>query len=188
MKTWQNILLGIILGLLLSAIIYLVAVPPKGTPISLNTAPTTAPLIIDISGAVNQPGIYALPRSSRISDAIAAAGGTLDSAIVDSLNLAQPIRDGEKIHILEIGENAPPAPAQSGNLEIPHIIFPINLNTASQSELETLPGIGAARAQDIRNYREVNGDFQAIEDIQKVPGIGPATYERIRMLITVDSR
>jgi len=186
MKTWQHVLLGVLLGLILGAVIYLVAVPPQGTPIYLHDAPTPSPLIIDISGAVISPGVYILPRESRVQDAIVAAGGFSSSADQSKINLAHFIRDGEKIYIPQIGEAIPEIPS---NIEEQNTAlsteYPINLNTAFAEDLEMLPGIGESRAKDIISYREQNGPFLSIEEIQKVPGIGPGIFENIRSLITV---
>jgi competence protein ComEA len=188
MKTWHHILLGVLLGLLISAVVYFSAVPPRGTPITLQAAPTPAPIVVDISGAVQRPGIYSMPRGSRTNEVIVAAGGVTLSADMANVNLAQLIRDGEKIHIPNIGDQSyAPISQNRGSGDTSDIAFPINLNTASLADLEALPGIGASRAQDIINYRETNGAFLIIEDIQKVPGIGPGTFERLRTLITVDN-
>jgi competence protein ComEA len=189
MKTWHSILLGTLLGLLCSAAIYLIAVTPKGTPIVLEPAPTPGPLVIHISGAVHQPGVYALPRGSRVSDAISAAGGALDTADADLINLALQIGDGDRINVPVEGEvSAVPMllPMGSGSVQESTASMPININTASQTELESLPGIGETRAQDIIRYRETNGAFQSIEDLQKVAGIGAATFDRLRSLISTD--
>jgi competence protein ComEA len=187
MKTWQHILLGTLLGLLCGAVIYLTAVPPKGKPILLQAAPTSSPFVIFVTGAVNHPGVYSLPRSSRVADAIEAAGGTLDTADTKLINLALHIRDGDRINVPYEGEKSAVPPAgYSGDLQNTTTSYLININSASQTILETLPGIGATRAREIILYRETNGDFKSIEDLQKVTGIGEATLERIRSLITVD--
>jgi competence protein ComEA len=187
MKTWQHILLGTLLGLLCGAVIYLTAVPPKGKPILLQAAPTPSPFVIFVTGAVNHPGVYSLPRSSRIADAIEAAGGMLDTADITPINLALHIRDGDRINVPYEGEeSAVPPAAFSGDLQNSNITHPININSASQAILETLPGIGPARARDIILYREMNGNFASIEDLQKVTGIGEATFERLRSFVSVD--
>jgi competence protein ComEA len=186
MKTWQHILLGIILGLLFSAVVYLVAVPPKGTPISLEPFSTPGPITIYIHGSVQQPGVYTLPHISRLSEAVEAAGGMLDTADTSSINLAQRLNEGENIRIPSIEDRVVVQAIQSnGADEKPELTFPININTAAQADLETLPGIGVTRAKDIITYRETNGPFLTIDEIQEVPGIGPATFERLRPLISV---
>jgi competence protein ComEA len=186
MKTWQHILLGIILGLLFSAVVYLVAVPPKGTPISLEPLSTPGPITVYIHGSVQQPGVYTLPHISRLSDAVKAAGGMLDTADTSSINLAQSLKEGENIRIPSKEDRVVvPAIQGNGTDEKSVSTSPININTATQADLETLPGIGVTRAKDIITHRETNGPFLTIDEIQKVPGIGPATFERLRPLISV---
>jgi competence protein ComEA len=187
MKPWQHILFGILLGVLLSAVIYYVAVPPKGTPVMLLSAPTPLPLVVDISGAVKTPGVYTLPRDSRLKDAIAIAGGVSDTADLVNINLAQVIRDGDKIRIPEEGDHKITVPTETAHpVASQPVLYPININTASITELDALPGIGPARASDIISYRDANGPFQSIEEIQKVPGIGPGIFEQLKSLITID--
>jgi competence protein ComEA len=187
MKSWQHILLGALLGLLCSAVIYLIAVPPKGNPIILQPLPTPAPIVVYIRGAVHQPGIYALSSSSRVNDAITAAGGFLDTADENSINLAQKVSDGDRIDVLLKGETRVIlAPVESGSTVDASPSFPININTASQNLLETLPGIGPTRASEIISYREANGSFMTIEDLKRVPGIGDGTFKQIQGMISVD--
>ncbi len=187
MKTWQQVLLGFLLGMLAAGIIWLTAASPRGTPIELAPPPTPAPLIVHISGAVKKPGVYSLPRESRVQDAVALAGGLLEQADAEIINLAARLSDGDKIHIPAQGEDltrfmaANPAlnSAESGTSA------PINLNTATLNQLDALPGIGPAKAADILAYRQQNGPFQSIEDLLKVPGIGATILEGIRDQIFV---
>lgn len=151
--------------------------------------PSPPPLVVYVSGAVVQPGVYALPPEARAADALAAAGGPTAAADLASINLARRIHDEEQIHIPYHGEAVPPAPTPL----LAHTTVPpraaaglVNINTASAAELDTLPGIGPGYAERIIAYREAYGPFARVEDIQNVPGIGPATLERIRDLITVD--
>lgn len=116
---------------------------------------------IYIGGAVNNPGFYPLKGGDSLQDLIQAAGGTTDSADLSWLELRIP---------------------RLGEAEAPQ---KIDLNRAPAWLLEALPGIGEVRAQDIINYRENNGTFSNINELLKVPGIGPATYEKIKDLITV---
>jgi competence protein ComEA len=187
MKPWQHILIGILVGLLCGAVIYWVASPPRGTAIVLLPPPTPGPIMIDIGGAVIRPGVYALPLGSRVNDAITAAGGMDSEAAGDLVNLAHVLRDGEKIHIpyLVAGDAGQVLPVGNQNPSGKNQKL-VNINTADQVELETLPGIGASRALDIINYRETHGAFLTLDDLIKVPGIGPVTLERIRLQITVE--
>ncbi|HEC21611.1 MAG TPA: hypothetical protein ENI95_01700 [Chloroflexi bacterium] len=148
--------------------------PPTSTP---------GPIQVYVSGAVAHPDVYTLPSGAIVRDAVAAAGGANADADLDVLNLARPLSDGDHVYVPRVGEAPTPAPAGEPGAVASG---PININTASEAELETLPGIGPVLAQRIVEYREANGPFATIEDIQKVAGIGPATFEDIRDLITVE--
>ncbi len=154
--------------------------PPSMTP--LPTA-TSGPMQVYISGAVAHPDVYTLPPDAIVRDAVEAAGGFTADADRDRINLAQHLSDGEHIHIPRLGEAPTPAPQISEGTPLPS--GPIDINTATQAELETLPGIGPALAQRIIEYREEHGPFASIEQIQNVSGIGPAKFEAIKDLITV---
>jgi competence protein ComEA len=177
---------GVLFGLFIAVLVWVVARNPSGQAVTLRPVPTEKPLIVHITGAVPRPGVYALAQGSRVQDAISAAGGFLAEAEKTGINLARALEDGEQLDIpymegaspviLE-GPAATEAPVVSSEL--------ININFASQAELELLPGIGPTTALKIIQYREQNGPFLATEDIINVPGIGPGTYERIKDLITV---
>jgi competence protein ComEA len=132
-----------------------------------------------------RPGVYELPVGSRVEDAIEASGGFTLKAARAGINLAARVEDGQQISVPEegivriIGNPAllPGSTVSPGEL--------ININTADAAELESLPSIGPALAQAIIDYREANGDFEAIEDIMDVQGIGQATFNAIQGLITV---
>jgi competence protein ComEA len=189
MKTWWVLAVGIIGGLLGSGLIYLTSSQPRGEGITLLPPPTSAPIIVHIVGAVLEPGVYSLPSKSRQQDAIEAAGGFLSDANPQALNLAAPLQDGDRIVVPTIpSDTQTPAtsPSKSTIVELPSSNTLININTASQTDLENLPGIGPVKAQTIIAYRESNGFFGLIEDIQNVPGIGPKTFENLKSLITVE--
>lgn len=175
---------GILLGLFLAALVWVVARTPSGEAVTLRPVPTDKPIVVHVTGAVPRPGVYALPQGARIQDAISAAGGFLAEADKANINLAQMLEDGEKIDIAYI-EGASPVLATP----LPEVVATttelIDINTASIAELDTLPGIGPTTAQRIIDYRTQNGPFLNIEDIINVSGIGPASYERIKDLITV---
>jgi competence protein ComEA len=161
------------------------------TPTPRATA-TTAALIIDVRGAVLQPGVYTLPLGSRVQDALALAGNLTVNADTRNLNLARRLNDGEQLYIPIVGE-APPATAaiavKSGTASGPAATknppSKINVNTASLADLDALPGIGPAIAQRIVDYRTQNGDFKKIEDLKKVRGISDAFIEQIKDLVTL---
>jgi competence protein ComEA len=192
MKTWQVIAFSLFCGLLAAGMILLVVSPPRGQAVALPPLPTAAPLIIYITGAVKQPGVYSLPTGSRVKDAIESAQGLISSADSTAINLAAPLRDGEHLVIPEIGEALPTQPGSSATAQVSKTTAsfslenPLNINTASQSELELLPGIGPTRASAIIAYREANGPFKQIQDIQNVPGIGPSTFQNLKAIITIE--
>ena len=178
---------GILFGLFLAALVWVVSRNPTGEAVVLRPVPTEKPVIVHITGAVPRPGVYALPQGARIQDAISAAGGFLAEAEKSQINLAAILEDGEKLDIPYL-EGASPVLTTP----IPDVVTSttelININTASAEELDTLPGVGPTIAQKIIEYRELNGPFLSIEDITNVPGIGEVTsvtYERLKDLITV---
>ena len=175
---------GILLGLFLAALVWVVARNPSGEAVTLRPAPTDKPIVVHITGAVPRPGVYALPQGARIQDGISAAGGFLAEADKTNINLAQLLEDGEKLDVPYIEGGSPVI-----TTPVPEVVTSttelVNINTASAAELDTLPGIGPTTAQKIIDYRTQNGPFVNTEDIINVSGIGPGTYERIKTLITV---
>ncbi|HUF39810.1 MAG TPA: ComEA family DNA-binding protein [Anaerolineales bacterium] len=178
-------LILIVSGILAGGLIWLVTAPPRGAPIELRPAPTPAPLIVHVIGAVAAPGVYELPAGARVRDALEIAGGLLPEAGSDGLNQAAIVADGDQIVVPGVqaaeapgpGTSAEPAASPPGGL--------VDINNATLAQLESLPGIGPAIAQRIIDYREDNGPFAKISDIVNVSGIGPATYEQIKDRITV---
>jgi competence protein ComEA len=158
--------------------------PPVPTSTPAPT-PTLAPIRVHVSGAVRQPAVYELPPGSIVQDAVDAAGGQTSDADLDCINLAVELRDQQQVYVPCKGEANPPPPVSGGEpgSEGPTGAL-VDINAAATAELETLPGIGPVTAQRIVEYREVNGPFEAIEDVQDVPGIGPATFEGLRDLVT----
>jgi competence protein ComEA len=160
-------------------------------PIVINPPAPTAtagPIQVYVSGAVSKPDVYVLPQEAIVRDALNAAGGALSDADLNGINLAARLRDGDQVYVPKIGEpiNVPTGASSGGSENVPANSGPININTATAAELETLPEIGPAIAQRIIDYREANGPFATIEAIQNVSGIGPATFDAIKDLITVD--
>jgi competence protein ComEA len=190
MQTIKSILYtisGVLFGLFIAALVWVVARNPSGEAVTLRPVPTDAPIVVHITGAVPRPGVYALPQGARVQDAISAAGGFLADADKTGINLARLLEDGERLDIPFGGGGSdfviqPASTASAGGTGTTELI---DINTASQAELETLPGIGPTTAQKIIAYRTENGPFQTTEDIINVSGIGPGTYERIKDLITV---
>ena len=138
-------------------------------------------LLVHVAGAVREPGIVTLEPGSRIGDAVHAAGGPTPGADVHQLNLAAPVVDGLQVRVPLEGETvaptgiAPPNGVDAGD-DGPLLI---DINAASEAELEGLPGIGPALAAAIVEWRQANGPFTAVDDLLQVPGIGPAKLERL---------
>ena len=147
----------------------------RGRSIQLSPAPTSAPVVVHVSGAVQNLGLYEVSLGSRSQDAIDAAGGVLEDADTDRINLARVVVDGQQVRIPFQGEN-------SGEV----LSFPLNINLASVEQLSQLPSIGPVTAQAIVNYRDANGPFRRLEDIQNVSGIGPNTFQNIEEFISLD--
>lgn len=153
-------------------------------------------IIVHVSGAVNKEGIVELKNNSRIIDAIDKAGGLKDEADITNINLAYIIEDGMKIHIPSKEEKESTIIVESnidsGTVEQSNEIksnnnkkLKININTATKTDLETLPGIGESTALKIIEYRKEKGKFKLIEDIKQVNGIGENKFNKIKELIRV---
>jgi len=143
-------------------------------------------IVIDICGAVQYAGVVKLKQGDRMIDAVEAAGGLLSTADRKQVNLARILVDGEQIYIPEVGEVENVNSGIEVSLTTSTQSGKININTASQSELETLNGIGKVLAERILQYRNDKGRFKTIEEIKKVSGIGDKKYEGIKDHITVN--
>ncbi|HSQ16792.1 MAG TPA: ComEA family DNA-binding protein [Anaerolineales bacterium] len=182
------ILLGVAGGLLGAGLLFLISRPPVGDTIALLPAPTNPPFVVYVSGAVTLPDVYNLPPGSRVADAIRAAGGMTDDADPQALNLAQVVADGMRIHV---PDNSADTPAPLVDLPVrgnEPVSILININTANQEQLESLPEIGPHIAGEIITYREANGPFTTVDELLNVPGVGTITLEAIRELITVEDQ
>lgn len=151
-----------------------------------------------VTGAVNFPGVVQLEVGSRIEDAINVAGGIIENADLEKVNLAYSLEDGQKLYIptkneekaeyiiTENGEEvvedskseSMPSAGKTGNLKV-------NLNTDNARELESLPGVGPALAQKIMDYRKENGNFKSVEDLKNVSGIGDKKFESMKEYVIV---
>jgi competence protein ComEA len=139
-------------------------------------------LSVHISGAVAEPGVYDLPPGSIVQEAVTEAGGLLDEANLDLVNLAARLEDGQQVHVPRIQPTELSSGEQFEAIPAPYNER-VNINTATAPELEQLPGIGPALAQSLIEYRQANGPFQSIDDLINVPGIGPAKLDGLRDLI-----
>jgi competence protein ComEA len=156
-----------------------VAVPLLRPPRSASVARGASKLVVDVAGAVRQPGLHELAPGTRIADAVAAAGGATAKADINAVNLAAPIADGEQIVVPARGAGA--AGASSGAAPSP--TAPLDLNSASLEQLDALPGIGPTTAQKILDYRQAHGSFHSIADLDAVPGIGQGRLEQLKGLV-----
>jgi competence protein ComEA len=159
-----------------------IAAEGPGVGRASSASPTPVPaLIVDVAGAIHRPGVYEFSEGERVIDAIERAGGPLAKADLSLLNLAAPLTDGTQILVPKAGPPGsapvPGDPGSAGGL--------LNINSASATELETLSGIGEVLAATIVEYREQNGPFTSVDDLEDVSGIGPATLEEIRDQVTV---
>jgi competence protein ComEA len=162
-------------------------------------SPTPSEIYVHVAGEVQLPGLYKLPQGARVADAIKLAGGATSEADIDSLNLAMVLKDGDKIVVpkkapqnsseeeetAEFQPSYPENQSQASASSQPVQTKKININTASASELEALPGIGPVLAQRIVDYRTQKGGFKSIEELKEVSGIGDKKFEAIKDLITV---
>ena len=152
----------------------------NGQSTDAQTGPTASPptaggqVTVYVSGAVASPGVLTLPASSRIIDAIDAAGGALPDADLDSLNLARVLVDGEHIRLTHAGQSPDADAANEATASC------VRLDTASEKDLQTLPGIGPALASRIIQYRTTHPRITSVDALDEVPGIGPALIEKIR--------
>ena len=159
-------------------------------------------IVVDIEGAVNDPGIVYLPEGSRVNDAVEKAGGLTDKADTLGVNLAAKLTDGDKVYIPRENEEKKVSSTEPAGIITNNATSSIsnssstdsaggtggglvNINTANSEQLQTLSGVGPVTAQKIIDYRTSSGGFKKVEDIMKVSGIGTKTYEKLRDKITV---
>lgn len=148
------------------------------------------PIFVHIAGAVRKPGVYQFKEGQRLFEALDLVELSED-ADVSALNLASLLRDSQKVYVPAVGEDEPPSAVDAGTTYPADpsgeaaVTFPINVNTASQRQLEELPGVGPVLAGAIIARRKEFGSFQRPEDLQDVPGIGEKTFARIAPFVTV---
>jgi competence protein ComEA len=150
-------------------------------------------IIVDVAGEVQNPSVIELPSASRINDAIEAAGGLTKHADISQINRAAILSDGEKVLIPTVPIPSPittsPANGNSNPSGSSDVVNTgnslININYASASELEEVPGIGPVTSEKIIQYRTTNGLFRKLEDIKKVSGIGDKTYAKLKLYICI---
>ena len=137
-------------------------------------------IFVDVTGAVNKPGVYTLTGKSRVIDAIKAAGDSAPGADLSTINLARVLNDGEQIYVDSLVMNSS---GQRVSMKTPS--GPININRATARQLDALDGIGPVIAARIVEYRKINGSFLSIDDLQKVSGIGAAKFAQIKSKVRI---
>ncbi|HGF7749765.1 helix-hairpin-helix domain-containing protein [Enterococcus faecium] len=161
---------------------------PEGNTVEEDARPKV--MYTDIKGSVKEPGIYSFSSEERIYDVLKRAGGLLEEADSDRINFSAKIEDQQVLYIPAVGEEPPEHLNQSASPEGKQSTADtepskININTASPSELQQIPGIGSVKAQEIIRFREENGSFQKVEDLQEISGIGEKTVEKLKNFVTI---
>jgi competence protein ComEA len=162
-------------------------VAPRPGPAEPGGSPPAAPgpnprpeLTIDVEGKVAHPGVVTVPAGSRVRDALSAAGGALPGVATTTLNLAEPVSDGEQVVL-----GVPGAPGGSASSSTSGVGRLLDLNTASASDLHTLPGVGPVLAGRIVEFRRMHGRFTSVDELREIPGIGRAKFAAIRPRVRV---
>lgn len=168
--------------------------PPSASPVGSSpasggsgTSTASSYVVVDVAGKVRRPGLYRLPPGSRVDDAVKAAGGALHAVDLGTVNLAAKVVDGQQIAVGQPGVVGPAAGAESAGSanSSGSAGGPVNLNMASLEQLETLPGIGPALGQRILDYRTGHGSFSSVDQLDDVSGIGTVIFARLKPLVTV---
>ena len=173
----------------------LTSTSPQSAPASAGSGTSSTTdrrdgLVVHVAGAVSTPGVVELAAGARVIDAVEAAGGALEDADLDRLNLAAKVADGQRILVPRVGEPGAPdvtssdgVPGGSDGTSAPDGL--VNLNTASSTDLEALPGIGPVLAAAILAERERRGGFRSVQELRDVHGIGEKRYAELASLVTV---
>jgi competence protein ComEA len=141
-----------------------------------NISSSGGSVVVDVAGAVRNPGVYSLPAGARVKDAIARAGGPSGGALLEAVNRAARVADGQQIVVPEEGPaGTPPGVAGSASAD-----GPISLGAATVEQLDTIEGIGPVTAQNIVDFRDQHGGLSSIDQLDQISGIGPATMESLR--------
>ena len=179
----QKRALGLVAAIVLVLSVFIVirgntqsSAAPEIVPITL----AEPEIFVDVTGAVNKPGVYTLTGKSRVIDAIKAAGDSAPGADLSTINLARVLNDGEQIYVDSLVMNSS---GQRVSKKTPS--GPININRATARQLDALDGIGPVIAARIVEYRKINGSFLSIDDLQKVSGIGAAKFAQIKSKVRI---
>jgi competence protein ComEA len=142
-------------------------------------------VIVDVAGAVKRPGVYRLSSSERVEDALKRAGGATGRADLSQINRAAKLEDGRQILVPARASRAGPAATQPGSTSPAAPEQPVNLNTATLEQLDTLDGVGPATAQKILDYRTEHGGFGSVDELDQIPGIGEKRLAALREHVRV---
>jgi competence protein ComEA len=146
-----------------------------GREFTVDSSGSGGDVVVDVTGAVARPGVYRLPAGARVTDAVERAGGASGGALLEAINLAARLADGQQVVVPKRGPvGAPLAAADAGEEG------PISLGTATVEQLDTIEGIGPVTAQDIVEFRDEHGGLSSVDQLDQVSGIGPATMESLR--------
>jgi competence protein ComEA len=143
---------------------------------TVDSGGTGSDVVVDVTGAVARPGVYRLPAGSRVTDAIERAGGTSGGALLEAVNLAARLADGQQVVVPKRDPAGAPLAAAAGAGEE----GPISLGTATVEQLDTIEGIGPVTAQGIIEFRDEHGGLSSVDQLDQVSGIGPATMDSLR--------
>jgi competence protein ComEA len=171
--------------------VQIVASSPQTSHVGASSAPqasatsSDAGVIVDVAGWVEDPGVYQLAQGQRVVDALKEAGGARKGADLSSINLAAVLVDGSQILIPKKGAGSSTAGGTAGGSGAAGGAALVNINTADETQLETLNGIGPVLASSIVQYRTEHGPFNSVDDLDNVSGIGPATLEKLRPFVTI---
>jgi len=185
LERYRTPLLTILAGAAVLGLVFFVLRQREGPPpLELQVGDATSSdseIMVHVTGAVAAPGVYALHEGDRVVDAVEAAGGPSADADLVTLNLARRVHDEDQVVVPRVGEQ--PAASQAASASADGA--PIDINTASAAVLDSLPGIGEVYSSRIVDSRAANGPFQSTEDLVTRKLIPSATYEKIKLLITV---
>jgi competence protein ComEA len=149
---------------------------PASGSFALDSGGSGGDVVVDVTGAVARPGVYRLPSGARVTDAVQRAGGAAGDALLEAINLAARLADGQQVVVPKKGPGGAPLAAAGAVGEE----GPISLGTATVEQLDTIDGIGPVTAQDIVEFREQHGGLSSVDQLDQVSGIGPATMESLR--------
>lgn len=147
-----------------------------GKEFTVDNSGSGGDVVVDVTGAVARPGVYRLPAGARVTNAVERAGGANSGALLEAINLAARLADGQQVVVPKRGPAGAPLATAAGAGEE----GPISLGTATVEQLDTIDGIGPVTAQDIVEFRDEHGGLSSVDQLDQVSGIGPATMESLR--------